>query len=131
MPSEILSADDLHHLVLLYLSVAYEADRHFDPAEHHTILRLVRRWMPTLTPAEADGIVDTALTALQSGMTAPPEMRTRAAAAILAPELRRRVLTDLGQVARADGILTVQEAQVIRRVRAALGTADDAGTQGR
>ena len=123
-PPELLSTDDLHHLVLLYLSVAYEADHHFDPAERHTILLLIHQWRPALAPAEANGIVDTALTALQSGMTAPPETLARAVAAMLAPELRRRVLTDLGQVARADGFLSVQEARIIRRVRTALESAD-------
>lgn len=123
-PKEPISADDLHHLVLLYLSVAYEADHSFDPSEQHTILRLVRQWMPSLAPAEANGVVATALTALQSGMTGPPETLARAVGTGLTPALRRRVLADLGRVARADGFLTVQEARVIRRVRTALAIKD-------
>jgi uncharacterized tellurite resistance protein B-like protein len=120
MPPESLNADDLHHLVLLYLSVAYEADNEFDPAEHHTVLRLVQQWMPTVTAAEADSLVATALKALRSGMTEPPETLARMVGTVLTPKQRRRVLADLGLVARADGYLTVQEARIIRRVRAAL-----------
>jgi uncharacterized tellurite resistance protein B-like protein len=120
MPPESLNADDLHHLVLLYLSVAYEADNEFDPAEHHTVLRLVQQWMPTVTAAEADSLVATALKALRSGMTEPPETLARMVGTVLTPKQRRRVLADLGLVARADGYLTVQEARIIRRDRAAL-----------
>lgn len=122
MPSkEPLAADDLHNLVLLYLAVAYEADNNFDPAEHHTILRLLRRWMPGLPPADADAVLNTAFSALRSGMTLDLESLAQAVGAVLSARLRRRVLTDLGQIARADGFLSVQEASTIRRVRAALG----------
>lgn len=122
MSSDTLSAVDLHRLVLLYLAVAYEADDHFDPAEHQTVLRILRRWMPGMTVAEANSVVDTALKALRSGMTEDPETLARAVGTNLTPELRRRVLSNLGQVARADGYLSVSEARVIRRVRAALET---------
>jgi uncharacterized tellurite resistance protein B-like protein len=122
MSSGSLSSVDLHRLVLLYLAVAYEADDHFDPAEHKTVLRLLRRWMPEMTVDEANGVVDTALKALRSGMTEGPETLARAVGTNLTPELRRRVLSNLGQVARADGYLSINEAHVIRRVRAALET---------
>lgn len=122
MTPDSLSAVDLHRLVLLYLAVAYEADDHFDPAEHQTVLRILRRWMPEMTITEANGVVDTALKALQGGMTEDPETLARAVGTNLTPEMRRRVLSNLGQVARADGYLSVNEARVIRRVRAALET---------
>lgn len=125
-PPAPLRTDDLHHLVLLYLSVAYAADNSFDPAEHHTVLKLVRQWMPCLSPGEADGIVDTALKALKGGMTEAPETLAQTVGTLLTPEQRRRVLADLGLVARADGFLTVQEARMIRRVRAALDHAGEA-----
>lgn len=122
--SEPLRTDDLHHLVLLYLSVAYAADNSFDPAEHQTVLQLVRNWMPSLSPAEADGVVDTALKALRGGMTEAPETLARTVGTLLNRKQRRRVLADLGLIARADGFLTVQEARMIRRVRAALDAPD-------
>lgn len=122
MPSGTLSAVDLHRLVLLYLAVAYEADDNFEPAEHQTVLRILRRWMPGMTVAEANGVVDTALKALRGGMTESPETLARAVGTNLTPALRRLVLSNLGQVARADGYLSVDEARVIRRVRVALET---------
>jgi uncharacterized tellurite resistance protein B-like protein len=122
MSSGSLSTVDLHRLVLLYLAVAYETDDHFDPAEHQTVLRLLRRWMPEMTVAEANSVVETALKALRGGMTQKPETLARAVGTNLTPELRRRVLSNLGQVARADGYLSVHEARVIRRIRAALET---------
>jgi len=115
-----LSSVDLHRLVLLYLAVAYETDDHFDPSEHQTVLRILRRWVPSMTVAEANTVVDTALKALRSGMTEGPETLARAMGTNLTPQMRRTVLSNLGQVARADGYLSVNEARVIRRVRAAL-----------
>lgn len=129
MPStEPLATDDLHKLVLLYLSVAYDSDRNFDPAEHHMVLRLIRQWMPGLAPSEVDAIVDTALKAIRSGMTDDLETLAHAVGVGLSPRLRRRVLTDLGKIARADGFLSVQEASIIRRVRAVLGSHQEKDT---
>lgn len=126
--SEPLRTADLHHLVLLYLAVAYEADNDFDPAEQQTVLSLVHQWMPSLSPDEANGVVNIALTALRSGMTETPETLARTVGTLLTPKQRRRVLADLGLIARADGFLSVSEAQMIRRVRAALDAPDADGT---
>ena len=119
-----LSTVDLQRLVLLYLSLAYETDKSFDPAEHNTILRIVHRWMPEMTIAELNEVVETAHNALRGGMAEKPETLARAVGTNLSLEMRRRVLTNLGQVARADGYLSINEARVIRRVRAALETLD-------
>ena len=125
MPTQAsIAADDLHTLVLLYLSVAYESDRNFDPAEHHLVLHLLRRWMPGLTTAEAEAIVDTAFHAVRSGMSEEPEVLARTMGAVLPPKLRLRVLTDLGQIAQADGYLSVEEASTIRRIRTAFDVGD-------
>jgi uncharacterized tellurite resistance protein B-like protein len=118
-PQAPIAADDLHTLVLLYLSVAYESDRSFDPAEQHIVLRLLRWWMPDLTTSDAGAIVDTAHKAVRSGMSDPPDVLARTMGAVLSPQLRRRVLSDLGQIAQADGYLSVEEASTIRRIRTA------------
>ena len=118
---QALATDDLYLLVLLYLSVAYESDHDFDPAEHHAILGLLRRWMPDLAKSETGRIVDTAYNAVRSGMGPDLESLARSLGAKLSASRRRRVLTDLGQIARADGFLSVEEASIIRRVRASLG----------
>lgn len=119
-----LAAADLHSLVLLYLSVAYESDQNFDPAEQNAVLGLLRQWMPNQTADEAEALVDTTFQAVRSGRKNDPALLARSLGAVLPPHLHRRVLTDLGQIARADGFLSVEEASVIRRVRAALGTVE-------
>lgn len=124
MSAAPLSTVDLQRLVFLYLSVAYETDRNFDPNEHNTILRIVHRWMPEMTIAEINEVVETAHKAIRRGMSETPETLACAVGTNLSPEMRRRVLTNLGQVARADGYLSLSEARVIRRVRAALETVD-------
>lgn len=119
-----LSSLDLQRLVLLYLTVAYETDGNFDPAEHNTILRIVHRWVPAMSMDEVNSVVDAAFKTLDGGTTDSPETLARAVGTNLSPEMRRRVLSNLGQVARADGYLSISEARVIRRVRAALETVD-------
>lgn len=127
MSAVFLSAVDLRRLVLLYLSVAYETDKNFVSTEHDTILRIVHRWVPSMTMDEIDGVVDAAHEAIRSGTAETPETLARAVGTNLSPAMRRRVLSNLGQVARADGYLSISEARVIRRVRAALETV---GAQG-
>ncbi len=118
-PEAALHTRHVHTLVLLYLAVAYGADEDFDPAERLTVVALVQRWFPYIETATAEGIVDTASAAAR----AHPDLNVLAAelGEVLAPELRRRVLADLGVIARADGSLSVAEAEVIGRIRAAWG----------
>jgi uncharacterized tellurite resistance protein B-like protein len=122
MPAALLSADDLQRLVLLYLSVAHDTDKNFVSTEHDTILRIVHRWVPSMTIDEINDVVDAAHEAIRNGTAETPETLARAVGTNLTPEMRRRVLSNLGQVARADGYLSLSEARVIRRVRAALET---------
>ena len=119
-PPQSLAADDLHALVLLYLSVAYESDHNFDPAEQHAVLGLLRRWVPQQEQEETERLLDTAFQALRGGVKHDLEALAQRLGAVLSAPLRRRVLTDLGQIARADGFLSVEEASIIRRVRTAL-----------
>lgn len=123
-PHEPLGADDLHTLVLLYLSVAYESDHNFDPAEQQAVLSLLRWWMPNTKAKEAKRLIETAFNAVRGGMKHDLERLARTLGARLPAELQRRVLTDLGQIARADGYLSFEEASAIRRVRAALDTVE-------
>lgn len=112
--------DRLQRLVLLYLAVAYGTDRVLDPHERATAAALLDRWSPGLTSEAALAVVDTAHTAARAGLADDIEALARAVGQDLAPALRRRVLADLGQVARSDGHLSVDEASAIARVRAAL-----------
>ena len=115
-------SDALHHLVVLYLSVAYETDHNFEPSEELAVLQHLLLWEPSLERADAQAIVDTAVRAVGAGFSDNVEAHARALAGTLTAEQRRRVLADLGQIARADGYLSVEEASIIRRVRAVWGS---------
>lgn len=112
----------LHHLVLLYLSVAYETDHHFDPLERQAILQLATRWVPNLSPEKIEEVVDAAFTAARSGHGADIDTLAREVGTMLTPEQRLYVLADLGQIARADGYLTTDEASTISRIRTIWGS---------
>ena len=112
----------LHHLVLLYLSVAYEADQHFDPLERQAVIQLASQWVPSLSPKRIEEVVDAAFSAARSGHAMEVDQLARELGTMLTPEQRRHVLTDLGQIARADGYLTAGEASTISRIRALWGS---------
>ncbi len=109
----------LHTLVQLYLAVAYGADDDFDPAERYAVVALIQRWLPYLTPDTAEAVVNTAFAAASGGLAGTPESLAADLRGALSPALRRQVLADLGHVARADGLLSVSEAEIITRVRRA------------
>lgn len=112
----------LHNLVLLYLSVAYETDHHFDPLERQTVIQLAAQWVPSLSPDRIEEIVDAAFSAARSGYVADVDKLAGEVGAMLTPEQRRHVLTDLGQIARADGYLSADEANTISRIRTLWGS---------
>jgi uncharacterized tellurite resistance protein B-like protein len=112
-----LSPDLLHRLVLLYFALAYGTDRDLHPMERQAIVLLVRRWRPEATLDEAEAVVDAAFAAVRSAPSESPEALAEALAPALTPRMRRRVLADLGRVAKADGWLSLREASLIARVR--------------
>lgn len=116
-----MNPDQLHRLVLLYLSVAYETDHHFDPLERQAVIQLAMRWAGDLDAEHVAEIVDTAFTITRSGHADEVDQLAREIGAELMPEQRRHVLTDLGQIARADGYLSAGEASMISRIRTLWG----------
>lgn len=109
--------DHLQQLVHLYLAMGYGTGHDLDPHERQTAVTLLRRWMPEVEEDAARAVVDTAYTATRSGTSSDIEAIARDLRPILSPALRQRVVSDLGQLARADGHLSVGEATLIRRVR--------------
>lgn len=112
-----LPPEHAHQLLLLYLSLAFGADSALDPHERQTAVRLARTWAPEWTEAEVDHAVDAAVSAMRAGLVPPPEAIARSLRSALSRERRRRVLGELGRIARADGHVLVSEANVIRRIR--------------
>ena len=116
-----MTSERLHRLVLLYLTVAYETDHNLDPLERQTVIQLAAQWAEGLGEEQVEEVVDAAFAASRSGHGMTTEALARELGTALTPEQRRHVLTDLGQIARADGYLTTDEASVISRVRAVWG----------
>ena len=110
--------DHLHQLVLLYMALVYGEDHDLDPHERQTVITLLRRWMPEVDEAAAAAVVDTARTATRSGSAIDVEALARDLRPRLSLALRRRVVSDLGKLARSDGHLSLKEAALIRRIRA-------------
>ena len=122
MPSPTpLSPDRLRDLVLLYLAVGYGGDDNLATAEHDAIVELARQWAPDQRRDRTEAIVDTAAVATRSGLGRDVTTIAQALLPALPPGHRQRVLSDLAHVARADGVLTIAEASMIRQIRSAWG----------
>lgn len=107
----------LTQVVHLYLAVADTDSGEHEPHERQLAIELMRRWEPQCDAAAIEAIVDTAYVAARSGRDVErivSELRET-----LSFEDRNRLLTDLGRIARADGHLTLREAEVIGQVRSA------------
>ncbi|MEO0560071.1 MAG: TerB family tellurite resistance protein [Bacteroidota bacterium] len=118
-----LSPERLRDLVLLYLAVGYGGDDSLATAEHDAIVELAQKWAPGQGRYDTEAIVDTAAVATRSGLGPTIDEIVRALRPALLPGHRQRVLSDLAHVARADGVLTIAEASMIRRIRSAWGHA--------
>ncbi|MEM8598761.1 MAG: TerB family tellurite resistance protein [Bacteroidota bacterium] len=111
------SSEQLHRLVLLYLAVVYGEDRMLHPKEEAAIVHLVQRWVPSLTGPQVRAVVTTALTAYRGGILCDVDCLAASLAGWLNEPTRLAVLADLGRVARADGVVSLEEAATIRRIR--------------
>lgn len=113
-----LLSDTQLWLVRLYLAVVYGLERELHPHEREAVAGLLCRWQPTLTVEAAEAVVDTAHVACRSDPGLDVGALARRIGTVLSPAMRRRVLSDLGRVATADGHVTLSEASAIARVRA-------------
>lgn len=90
-----------------------------EPHERQRAIELARRWAPEAEAPYVSAMVDTAYVAVRSGVD------VEAIAEELCEKLSReaclRLVSDLGRIAQADGHLSLHEAQMIARVRAAIG----------
>ena len=124
MPSPTpLSPEQLRDLVFLYLAVGYGDDDNLATAEHDAIVELARQWAPSQGREHTEAIVDTAAVAARSGLIDDLDAIVESLRPALPPPYRQRVLSDLAHVARADGVLSVAEASLIRRIRSVWGHA--------
>lgn len=115
--SPALDRTHVHNLLLLYLAVAYGADRDFDEAEAHAVERVLASWLPGTNERIIDELVQAAFGVYIHEDALSVEGLALGLRSVLPDDLRDRVLADMGRVARADGEASDDEAAVIDRVR--------------
>ena len=111
------TTERLTQVVHLYLAVADTDSGEQEPHERQLAIDLMRRWEPGFDAKAIEAIVDTAYVAARSGYEV--ERIVKELREALSFEDRNRLLADLGRIARADGHLTLREAEVIGQIRAA------------
>lgn len=118
LPPPSLPTSDLARVVQLFIAVTDSAGRLPEAHERHRAIDLARRWAPGETPERVAAIVDTAYVAARGGVDV--ERVAREVCEDISHEDCLRLLSDLGRIAQADGHLSVHEARVIARIRAAV-----------
>ena len=111
------ATERLTQVVHLYLAVADTDSGDHEPHERQLAIDLMRRWEPQCDTEAIAAIVDTAYVAARSGYEV--ERIVSDLRDTLSFEDRNRLIADLGRIARADGHLTLREAEVIGQIRAA------------
>lgn len=118
----------LHDIILLYLMVLDDRGSS-DPAERDLVIRLAQRWATDTARTDIEAVVETAALAIRSGLHRTPKALARDLCETLQDDCKR-LLSDLGALARADGHLTQHEAETISLVRTVLSQRRyGAGTQ--
>lgn len=120
MRSPLVPQAQLHNVVSFYLSVLDAEAEGCDPRERQLTIDLVRRWVPGTSTAEVGAMVDTASHAARSGVHLDAEAVAAALCEALPLAGRRRLLSDLGLLARADGHLMQRKAEAIATARSLL-----------
>lgn len=109
----------LHDLALLYLGLAHGADESLDPAETKQIAASLRRWQPDKDPALIDHVIREATLTYLNGTTSERMKETvRVLRDALSQDLRRVILQDLAEIARADGEILSEERNFISTIAA-------------
>lgn len=108
--------NELHDLVLLYLGLA-RADNELDPDETQEIALKLRQWQPDKDPALLDHVIREAELTFDNGIDDEhlQEVISELGASF-SESLRRSILRDLADIARADNTVETVETDYIRRI---------------
>lgn len=112
----------VHDVVLLYLAVIDAEAR--APQERQMAIDLARQWAPHQPAEDIEAIVDTAYAAARSGHAIELEALAASLGKQLPGSACKKLLSDLGLIARADGRLTQSEAEAIAIARPLLSDAE-------
>ena len=108
-------------LAQLFVSVLDPSALTPDIAERLEIVAEIKRWDPELTDETARQMIDTALQAHRTGLSAPIETLAENLCSQLSDDECLRLMGDLGRIARSDGHVSMVEARAIARARTVLG----------
>lgn len=112
----------LHGLGLVYLALAHQADHDIVPAELEAIGKKLKEWVPDARPHEVDAVVQEVLRRYAAG---PADEVVAEAVEVVRQAVpahqRAALVADLHYVARADGVMLVEEKEIIARLARAWG----------
>lgn len=107
----------LHDLALLYLGLAHGADDDLHPQETMEIAAKLRRWQPDKDPALIDHVIrEATLTYLNGANDQRMSEAVHVLGGQLGKPLLKAILTDLVDIARADGVVVTGERTFINEI---------------
>lgn len=107
----------LQDLALLYLGLAQGVDDDLDSAEKREVAARLRHWQPDKDPALIDHVMrDVSLTYEEEASTQQVREAVDSLGENLSESLRRQILADLADIARADGLVLQEEKNFIQHI---------------
>lgn len=107
----------LHDLALLYLSLAHGTDDDLAPSESRAMAINLRRWQPDKDPALIDHVIrEATLSYLNRANTTRVEDAVRTLREALPEVTRSAILSDMLEIAKADGKIIPAEGGFIREI---------------
>ncbi len=107
----------LHDLAFLYLELAHGADHDLDYREQRTIAAKLRQWQPYKNPKLIDHVIrEATLSYLEKPSDAQMDALIDKLAKALPEALREHIISDLKEIAQADGEVLAAEERFIGRI---------------
>ena len=107
----------LQDLALLYLGLAQGVDDDLDSDEKKEVAARLRRWQPDKDPALIDHVMrDVSMSYEDEATTEQVREAVDSLGETLSESLRREILDDLGDIARADGFVLQEERDFIQHI---------------
>ena len=111
-----VTLNHLHDLVLLYMGLA-RADDELDPDETQEIALKLRQWQPNKDPALIDHVIREAELTYENDLDDDRlEEATSNLGEAFPEKLRRDILKDMADIARADNTVEFAETHFIHRI---------------
>jgi uncharacterized tellurite resistance protein B-like protein len=120
----------LQDLAILYLGLAKGADDDLDPAETKEVAARLRRWQPDKDPALIDHVIrDVTLSYEEEASTEEVHAAVDSLGEKLSESLRVKILDDLSDIARADGLVLKEEKNFVEHIASSWGVSSEHGLE--